>query len=72
MPQKEHPSHTHGDGTSPSWDAINLRNRRQRKASEGRIAYDNRTCSPKPCKVETCSVKEKCTWDIFLRKIGKR
>jgi len=63
MPQKEHPSHTHGDGTSPSWDAINKRNRRQMKAAKKLKAWDNRICSPKePCTPNACSVKDDCTW----------
>jgi len=66
MPQKEHPSHTHGDGASPSWDAINMRNRKLMKVAKATKAWENRICSPKePCIPNTCSVKTKCTWYFY-------
>ena len=66
MPQKEHASHTHGDGASPSWDAINKRNRKQRQVAKGVKAYAERSCKPKTCTKETCSVKSNCTWNAYL------
>ncbi len=73
MPEKEHNSHTHGDGAMPSWDALDERNRKLMKVAKKKKAWENRFCSPKePCTPKTCSDKTNCSWNNYqIEKLGK-